>query len=68
MDTTQIVHYAQMLDLELSHFFWALIAVVAFFIRNELSKIHKFMEKSEVKTQSHDTRITKLEAWKETKE
>ena len=61
MDTTQIIHYAQMIDLELSHFIWALIAVVAFFIRSELSKIHKFMEKSTSTLENHSTRITKIE-------
>ena len=61
MDTTQIIHYAQMIDLELSHFFWGLIAVVLFFVRQELSKIHKFMERSDARHNDHETRLTRVE-------
>ena len=61
MDTTQIIHYAQTVGLELSHFIWGLIAVVLFFVRSELSKINKFMEKSTSTLENHGTRITKIE-------
>lgn len=70
MDTTQIIHYAQMVDfnLELSHLFWGLIAVVLFFLRNEMSKVYKFMEKMDAKydridsrVDNHENRITKVE-------
>lgn len=70
MDTTQIVQLAQMIDfqLELSHFIWGLIGIVLWFLRNEMSKVYKFMEKMDAKydridsrVDNHENRITKVE-------
>lgn len=55
MDTyTQMM--AQMVDIELSHILWALVAVVGFFIRRELSKIHDDIKalREEVKVNTMD--------------
>jgi hypothetical protein len=63
METTLIAQLAQMVDLKLefAHFIWGLIAVVMFFLRSELHKIHKFMEKSDARIDGHENRITKIE-------
>lgn len=57
----QIYQYAQVIDLELSHMIWAgLIGVIGFFLRNELSKIHKDIQKLDGKVDENTVDIAKI--------
>lgn len=56
------MHLAQMIDLELSHVLWALVAVIGFFIRRELSKIHEDIKKLDDKVEVNTIDIVKIKA------
>lgn len=54
---------AQMIDIEMEHMIWAgLIGVIGFFIRQELSKIHKDITHLNGKVDSNTIDIVKIKS------
>ena len=58
MEHLQIL--SQMIDIELSHILWALVGIIGFFIRNELSKIHKDIQRLDGSVQRNTIDIEKI--------
>lgn len=52
----------QVLDIELSHLLWALVAVVGFFIKRELSKIHEDIKELSEKVEANTIDMVKVKS------
>lgn len=53
---------AQMIDVELSHVLWALVAVIGFFIKRELSKIHEDIKGLSERVESNTMDLVKVKS------
>lgn len=60
MHSAQIL--GQMIDVELSHLLWALVAVVGFFIKRELSQIHNDIKALGEKVESNTMDLVKVKS------
>lgn len=49
-----------MIDLELSHLLWGLVAVICWFIRNELSKVNKELSRLDENVRRNTIEIEKI--------
>lgn len=55
-----VMHLAQMIDLELSHILWLLVAIIGFFIRQGLNKIHDDIKKLDGKVEANTIDIARI--------
>lgn len=53
---------AQMIDVELSHLLWALVAVIGYFIKRELSKIHDDIRVLSERVESNTMDLVKVKS------
>lgn len=52
----------QVLDIELSHLLWALVAVVGFFIKRELTKIHEDIKELSERVEANTIDMVKVKS------